>query len=584
MREPKRDKRKIVLSLLVVALFVLSATSTLARNVSVDSENRMVEEDEAGDINTIPMTIPPMSTSDRTENYMGYTGGAPLTAQKTSPIAMDDDGCWPVQVEEITVGGYTLPATIGTGTYELCINVSKPEYCEEAPWETTISDCTQEKTDPLGPMMLQPLKVKTRCTEDFVWIKFINQGMCGPGLVNHEWPIGKVTIKIKGDLGSKTYTTDLGDASGGTKLYHGATQIPGSTVSRSGGHPAPTNSVVTIKIPRAVDPASGKQYWSGCCDEIEWYYYVGCSMGTPGLNENNAASEGGWQPDFCDCDMYDAEVKKFIEVYKWHDPITADDITEKIFCEDFEDPCQVMDKWDAVDVGPDGDTWIVSDKRSVSASHSYHNTQHATYMPNAEDYLIFHNGTGGLDVAGMDELKVEFQHWMKADYVAPNILDYGWVEYSFTGTWPGTFAGGLYYDNGWTLEEFTIDVDPISTADDNLFIRFGFIADAGFCYEGWYIDDMCVYGTKYGSVTNGYWEFIHDSHSWPQIIEGPYEWYCFPDVWTVTEEATYKVCAWLEALDPCHYSMDTYGFTGDLCELVTIGPRQVLHMKETILR
>jgi len=560
MREPKRDKRKIVLSLLITAAFIMSAVSALATNVSVDSG--IVEEDEAGDINAIPIptTIPPI-----TPERFDFGSVSSIASSGSSPIAMDDDGCKPVAVNNIMVGTIPLspgPAIMQTGTYPLSIEVCRPEYCDFANWET-LKDCTQETLDGTFPRYLQPLDVKTKCTADFVWIRFVNKGMNGP--VNHERPMDMVKVRLKGDLGNRWYTSDPGDITGGTQVMWGAGAIPGSTVSRSGGYPATTNSVVTFKIPRE---ESGTQYWAGCCDVIEWYYYVQCGYGG-GTNENNAASEGGWQPDFCDCDMYDAEIKKFIEIYKWHDPITEDDITETIFCEDFEDPCEFMDKWYSVDHNADGDTWLLSTNRFVSGGHSAHNTQHATYMPNAYDDLVFDNGTGGLDVSGYNELKVCFQHWMQADYVAPNILDYGYVEYKLDGG-PWTFAGGLYYANGWQEECFIIP----APGGNKLEIRFVFKADPGFCYEGWYIDDMCVYGTEYGSVTDGYYEFIMDSHSWPQWLNQSCEWYTFPEKWTVTEEGVYHVCAWLEALDPCHYSVDTYpgwDFSGDLCLDVEIG-------------
>jgi hypothetical protein len=354
----------------------------------------------------------------------------------------------------------------------------------------------------------------------------------------------------------KIYTADTGD----TQLWYLGAQIPGSYVWWLVG-----NTKITVRIP--------VEFWADCCEDPCYKWRVYGPHVPRGIN-----TADDWIDDPCDCDMYPAEVKKFIEIYRWHDPITEDDITDEIYCEDFEEQCDVHDNFDSIDANADGDTWTLTDKQSHSADHSYHNTQHDTYMPNAEDYLLMDMGDPGLgpglDVSGYDELLVSFWHRIDGDMVDSTILDYGWVEYSFTGCFCpvcAVFAGGLYYDNDWEEVTFTIDVDPLSPVDDNLYLRWGFISDAGFCYEGYYIDDVCVFGTTSGSVTEGWWEFIHDSHSWPQIIEGPYEWYCFPDLWTVTEEGQYKVCAWLEALDPCHYSMDTYGFEGDLCEFVDIG-------------
>ena len=126
MRE-KMNKRKVVLSLLVAATFILSSVSVLATNLSVDSTSMIVEEDEAGDINAIQMS----TITKSSELYTGQTE-AGLSARNAAPVGMDNDGIWPVKVEEITVGGHTLPATISTGTYELCINVSRPDYCEDS--------------------------------------------------------------------------------------------------------------------------------------------------------------------------------------------------------------------------------------------------------------------------------------------------------------------------------------------------------------------------------------------------------------------------------------------------------------------
>jgi hypothetical protein len=551
----KIRKRKVVLSLIVAAIFMLSAASTLATNVSVDSST--IEKDNAGDIDTIPTTIPVPET-EKPQVYMGQTG-AKLTAQNTQPIGMGDDGCWPVAIEEITVGGHTLPAVISTGTYEVCINVTRPDYCEDSgPYELTGPDDINQEFP--GPCVLQPIRSWDKCNPDYVYIKIRNYGMCPGGL---PYAIGFVGIMIDDECDC-SFDRYFHASAPATQLSDMGGPIAGSRVWWGGAN----QNQVTVRIPR--------EFWADCCDELCYAWEVWCPTGACG-NVYDAAGCGIKIEDPCDCDMYDAEVKKFMEIYKWHDPITEDDITDEIYCEDFEDPCVVHDNFDAVDANADGDTWILTDKRSHSPDHSFHNTQHDEYMPNAEDYLIMDMGDPGLgpglDVSGYDELKVEFWHWMQGDFVDPTILDYGWVEYSFTGAFAGeeVFAGGLYYDNDWELVTFTIDVDPLDPSDDALYLRWGFIADAGFCYEGWYIDDLCIYGTTFGSVISGYWEFIHDSHSWPQIIEGPYEWYCFPDLWTVTEEGTYKVCAWLQTLDECHYPEHKFGHIDAYCEEIEIG-------------
>lgn len=537
----------MLLSLLVAATFILSAVSSLASNVSVNSST--VEKDEAVDIYTTqPTKMEKTTLNNQKATYEAFK-------IDTMPLAMDDDGCFPVDITEIRAGTIPLvgaPTVIATGTYPLSITLSRPEFCVDVPWYLFTKDCIQEAFDPINPWPMQPMDVEVRCDINTVGIRFSGFGYA-PDLVK---------IRLKGDLGNRWYTSSIGDASGGTILYWGANQIPGSTVVRT-PIPQQNPSVVEITIPRE-DPASGIKYWAGCCDSIEWYYYVYNWLWP--VNENR----GGWNADFCDCDMYPVTIKKFIEVYKWVDPITDPPETIEIFCEDFEDPCQIVDLWYVTDHTADGDTWQQSTARFASPGNSMHNTQFAFYLPNAHDSLTFDNGGGGLDVAGYDELIVKFQHWMEGDKVGATIYDYGEVYYSFTGAFAGeeVLAAGPFYDNDWEEVQFTIDVDPVNPADDTLFIRFTFKADPAFCNEGWYVDDMCVYGVTTGSVIAGWWEFVHDSHSPKQTFDTEFHDYEFPDPWVVTEEGLYMVCAWTECIDECHYSL--YPFENPLCVEVLV--------------
>jgi hypothetical protein len=110
-------------------------------------------------------------------------------------------------------------------------------------------------------------------------------------------------IKIKGDLGSKTYISTLADP---THLYRGATLIPGAVVTRTGGWPAQGDAVVIVEIPR------DGVYWGLCCDLIQWRYEV-YHASLPA----NFQLAPGWFESPCIGDFYPAEVKKFIEVYKY---------------------------------------------------------------------------------------------------------------------------------------------------------------------------------------------------------------------------------------------------------------------------
>jgi hypothetical protein len=287
--------------------------------------------------------------------------------------------------------------------------------------------------------ILQPVRSWHKNDPDYTYIRIRNYG-CDPcGVL---FTLGFVAIHIDTDdpcdgSADRTYHA----TKPATQLTYMGSPIPGSKVWWQAG-----STQVTVRIP--VD------HWSDCCEDWCYKWEIGCDHAPP-ISLNIADD---WIDDPCDCDMYPAEVKKFMEIYKWHDPITEDDITDEIYCEDFEDPCVVHDNFDAIDVNADGDTWILTDKRSHSPDHSFHNTQHDEYMPNAHDMLEFNMGGPGLDVSGYDELKVEFWHWMQGDFVDPNIIDYGYVEYKTNIADPWTFADGLFYDNDWELVTFTISV------------------------------------------------------------------------------------------------------------------------------
>jgi hypothetical protein len=145
---------------------------------------------------------------------------------------------------------------------------------------------------------------------------------------------------------------------------------------------------------------------------------------------------------------------------------------------------------------------------------------------------------------------------MEGDAIVVNgttiIQDGGKVEYSFTdapGSWNIVPGSEIYYDNDWTDEEFTID----TTGEDTLFIRFVFFSDPAFCYEGWYIDDVCLEGLIPGTEdTGGYTEFVMDSHSWEQTFNTSCIEHTFEESW-IAEEGEYLVCTWFQVLDDCHF-------------------------------
>jgi len=262
------------------------------------------------------------------------------------------------------------------------------------------------------------------------------------------------------------------------------------------------------------------------------------------------------------CMEIPAEVKKFAEIYKYHSEEDPDETVE-IYCTDFEDPCDIYDNWATFDApvwGSNGgiDTWTWSSRRSNSPDHSFHNSAFDTYLESQLDYLVLNAGGSGLDVAAFDEVEVCFSHWAEGDVIVDGdvtiIQDAGYVEYSFDGaTWTQATEEFFDTEGAWEDECFLVD----TTGESNLFVRWVWYSDPTFCYEGWYIDDVCVSGVLEGSFDE-WWELVWDSHSWPQLIEEECEEYTFELPWCVYQEGTYLVCAWIQVLDECHHSVTEY--------------------------
>jgi hypothetical protein len=270
---------------------------------------------------------------------------------------------------------------------------------------------------------------------------------------------------------------------------------------------------------------------------------------------------GEWMHAILDDVMYDcgpAEIKKFLEIYKQVIIPGDPDMTEEVYCTDFEEPCDIYDEWATFDMyptwGDNGaiDTWTWSDKRSNSPDHSFHSTSFDTYLGNQFDILQLLP----IDVSDYYEVVFNFSHWMEGDAIdvggVTTIQDGGYVEFKFDADpWAMVPGSEVYYDNDWTDESFTIPV-----TGDELSIRFVFFSDPAFCYEGWYVDDVCLYGFLPGAEDEETWEFVTDSHSWEQIMEGECLVHEFIEAWEATE-GIYKICVWFQVLDDCHYTNDT---------------------------
>ena len=358
------------------------------------------------------------------------------------------------------------------------------------------------------------------------------------------------------DASNKTISTDIDNAEP-SKVYQPFTNSPIAKAKMEDGQ------IIPITEPTG-DPQPTQ--------------YGPCPVGVTRIS-----IDGVWEPEAIATGCYDVDVevckldhiceeiyqcgpavvKKFLEIYKYHSEEEPDEVVE-IFCEDFEDPCTIYENWATIDMpvwGYNGalDTWTWSSKRSCSPDHSMHSTSFDTYLPLQHDILELNMGGAGVDVSAYDEIEVCYNSWVEGDTFDPGdgstvIQDSGHVEVSLDG---GAFTqiGEEQYDSGGECEEicFTLDVTGVSS----LMIRFVFTSDEAFCYEGWYVDDVCIYGVLSGSFEE-WWELVFSAHSWPQEIVEECEIYVFEPEWCVYQEGLYLICAWIQVLDECHFSVHEY--------------------------
>jgi hypothetical protein len=267
-------------------------------------------------------------------------------------------------------------------------------------------------------------------------------------------------------------------------------------------------------------------------------------------------------------DCGSAWIKKFYEIYEWRLVREGDPITEtEIYCTDFEDPCDFYDEWatlDMMDSTYNGaiDTWVWTDKRSNSPTHSFHSTSGDTYLPNQYDILRLAMDGAFIDVSAYagEQIRLEFSHFMRGDSIVIDgnrfIQDGGQVMVDFdVGT---DWSSEVFYDNDWTDESFTIDVPVGATT---MILDFVFWSDPAFCYEGWYVDDVCLTGIIGGSNDVYDWFFVTDGHSQEQEMTEECLEHTFDEIWHA-EEGLYKICVWLQALDDCHRAVNGSGVQG----------------------
>jgi len=574
MRE--KNKVKIVLSLLVAFAFMLPAASVLGSNTLTEKVN-------AGDTQT--KTTQTLVTTDASPQSMSVQ----LTPEEKQIAPLSDGGCWPVDVTAISMKGINITAgeILQTGTYPLDITVCKSDWdpCYGV-WQHIQTDVVQEGQDNSNPgafsfRQLTPFSIVAMTDGTNVYFNLSLVGLNQYGV--HE-PIGDCGIYVTTDGGVtwKYYTNTETQ----TQMYNGVTPIAGSSVVRHGGYYNGDKSPysINITIPRA-------GIWGTCCQTTWWQPVIFASTvhNFPYDHTNYNYGGGphqGWFNDIAILDVYPATVKKFIEVYKQR-YVPGKNFSANytnIYCENFENPCEINLNWTTLDMpvwGYNGalDTWTWSSKRYCSASHSMHSTSFDTYLPDQYDILMLGFGGSGLDVSKYDSINISWCQWIQGEALKTGngsiltLQDYGYFEYSFTGldgSW--TQDGVDYYNSNGTTQTIKFTIPLVHPADNRIWFRWTWKSDSIFCYEGWYIDDVCIVG-KINAPTNipGYytWDFVMDSHTWPQTFLKQCDHETFNETWTVTEEGTYKICAWLETIDSCHYSSTDYNSAD--CITIKIG-------------
>jgi hypothetical protein len=255
----------------------------------------------------------------------------------------------------------------------------------------------------------------------------------------------------------------------------------------------------------------------------------------------------------CCLEPIECDVKIFLDIWKAEEPPA-----EEIYCTDFEDTGDIYNNWEAWD-GPSGDssspdgaidTWSWSDARSHSPGHSMHSSMFDTYLGNQNDYLVLYLPLDG----EYEDLKLTFWHWMEGEVLlidedeTEEIVDWGMVQYSYDGmSW--TDLSPRYYDNA-TWDEITLWIDD-SGGEDDIFIRWYWHTNPCCQFEGWYIDDVCLYGYE----DAGWGTRVFDTYT-PHAITLPADPLCGLFTYTFDEqycfdEGNYSIRVWLlsETLD-----------------------------------
>jgi hypothetical protein len=515
----KGKKTKIVLSLLIAMAFILP-TAPLFADGPTDLEDAGVNQNK-------------LETTTNSQYTTSINMAADEYQSGMAPLDWVPGEGWPIDVDQIMI-----PSIISPGTYPVTVRYCRPDYYAG---DTIIFDgCLDPDYTLLGlTAPVPPEAVEVYAASNCTHIFFFLNNTIG-------WNNYVILIDILGVMTIDAYAPP-----------------PGVDVTHAGpgGY-----GMQEIRIPRSMLP--------GNCNQRRFSFHFEIDGGILDIHNYDGFKY----------DCIDAEIKKFLEIYKWVDEPGDPDVWEEIYCTDFEEPCDIYDEWATWDLypewGPNGaiDTWTWSDKRSNSPDHSFHSTSFDTYLGNQFDILELNMDGAGIDVSGYTTVELTFSHWMEGDAIVVNdttiIQDGGYVEYSFDGSaW--VTVSEVFYDNDWTDESFDID----TTGENTLFIRFVFFSDPAFCYEGWYIDDVCLEGLIPGTQdSGGFTEFVADSHSWEQIMDDECLDHTFLDEWEA-EEGRYLICTWFQVLDDCHFPM----WTSDNQFCIEVEVADVICIEDTAL-
>jgi len=260
----------------------------------------------------------------------------------------------------------------------------------------------------------------------------------------------------------------------------------------------------------------------------------------------------------------DGPVNVHLQIYKEE---TQPLVTYK--CWDMES-CVLSGMWDIVnwDDGPAWDSWMWTEKRANSPTHSWHSQPDAisNYEGDARDSLILSNNSNGIDIPAADEygkptyaVYLNFSQFVDGEGYGGDGVDYGMVYLRYYDSgWTNWYkVGGPYINSDGEWEDIGIDITNIS--GNNIIgkpiqVNWTWYSDTTLNREGWYIDDVCIkiqYGNPQPLVYQEY-KYVYDlEQNESKEITFPLNFTPDPDTWYFFEIYSDLQC--------CQDGADCYG-------------------------